>query len=394
MNDDKDKSNETRNSTDSEEYMNNYKNKNIDASLNTENNIFESIKKENGLNINKEKDDKIIDTTKNENINDFSSIHIEHSIAEDSKSDFNNSFCVFESINQILYLIYTNENFSIVTYNLAKFQKINEIKRAHISNIIGFRHYSDKKNKRDLILSISIKDNNVKLWNINNFELLFNYKNINENGLINSACFLNNNSDIYIISSNYNFIGKSEPIKVFDLNYNLVQILDTNNECIFFVDVYYDKILSMNFIISCGYESVKSYDFNGGILYNQYFEEEKYRYNSAVINDSENEIKLIAPNTIGYIVIWNFHSGELINKIKAAEDVIYDICLWDNNYCIIGGDCELKIINIKSKEIIKELINTRDIKTIKKITHPYYGECLIVQGKGLFNIWTLNHSNL
>ena len=235
------------------------------------------------------------------------------------------------------------------------------------------------------------------MWNINNFELLFNYKNINENGLINSACFLNNNSDIYIISSNYNFIGIPEPIKVFDLNCNLVQILDTNNECIFFVDVYYDKILSMNFIISCGYESVKSYDFNGGILYNQYFEEEKYRYNSAVINDSENEIKLIAPNTIGYIVIWNFHSGELINKIKAAENVLYDICQWDNNYCIIGGDYELKIINIKNKEIIKELINTKRLmRTIKKITHPYFGECLIIQskGKGKLNICTLNFSNL
>ena len=398
MNDDKDKNSETRNSTDSEEYMNNCKNKNIDISLNTENNHFESIKKEKGLNINEENDDKIIDKTKNENINDFSSIHIERSIAEDSyNNDFNNSFCVFESINQILYLIYTNENFSIITYNLVKFQKINEIKKAHRSSIIGFRHYSDKKNKRDLIISISIKDNNVKLWNINDFELLFDYQKINNNGFINSACFLSNNSDIYIVSSNFNFMAYTEPIKVFDLNGKLVQILDTFNEIIFFLDVYYDKILSMSFIISCGYESVQSYDFNGGIIYNQYFEEEKYRYNSALINDSENEIKLIAPNTIGYIVIWNFHSGELINKIKAAKDILYDICQWDNNSFIIGGDYELKIINIKNKEIIRELINTkRLIRTIKKFTHTYFGECLIVQdkGKGKLNIWTLNHSNL
>lgn len=399
MNDFTETSNKNKNITDLIENIAFSVSKNFNESINENNDIKEIENKEN-INTNKENEDKIFNIVKKEeNISNSPSIHLEHfkDLAIDSFcNSFNNTFCVFESINQIFYLIYGTQNFSIISYSLIQFQKTNEIKNAHCSNIIGFRHYCDKKNKRDLIISISAKDNNIKLWDINNFELLLDFQNIYKNGFINSACFLNSNSDIYIITSNSNFIGLSEPIKVYDLNGNLVQFFDTENENIFFVDVYYDKILSMNFIISCGFEYVKSYDFNGGILYNKYLEVEKYRYNCALVDDNENEIKLIAPNTLGDIIIWNFHSGEKISKIKIRVDdnIIYNICHWNNNYYAIGGDFLLKIIDIKNNENHKDLINSNNfIRTIKKIIHPYYGECLIVQGacKSKITMWTLKH---
>ena len=93
----------------------------------------------------------------------------------------------------IFYIIYTNENRSIISYDLINNKKINEIKNAHSELITNLRHYSDKINKRDLIISISSKNNNIKLWNINTFECLLNLENINNNGLLFSACFFNNN---------------------------------------------------------------------------------------------------------------------------------------------------------------------------------------------------------
>ena len=78
-----------------------------------------------------------------------------------------------------------------------------EIKNAHNKVIANFRYHLDNKNKRDLIISISPEDNNIKLWNINNLECLLNLSNIYEEGLINSACFLedynNNINDFYKI---------------------------------------------------------------------------------------------------------------------------------------------------------------------------------------------------
>ena len=90
----------------------------------------------------------------------------------------------------------------IINQLLPKFQKITEIKNAHNNVTTNFRHYLDVINKRDLILSISAYENNIKLWNINNFECLLNLQNINKGGCLYSACFLNDNNQNYIITSN------------------------------------------------------------------------------------------------------------------------------------------------------------------------------------------------
>jgi len=66
-----------------------------------------------------------------------------------------NTFTVFKSINDILYLIYSNKNNSIISYNLTKCQKVTEIRNAHNKSIINFRHYLDNINRCDYILSIS-----------------------------------------------------------------------------------------------------------------------------------------------------------------------------------------------------------------------------------------------
>ena len=58
-------------------------------------------------------------------------------------------------------------------------KKINEIKNSHKDPIRSLKYFYDNINKRDLIFSISIKKDddsrvfeNLKIWNINNFECL------------------------------------------------------------------------------------------------------------------------------------------------------------------------------------------------------------------------------
>ena len=89
------------------------------------------------------------------------------------------NFSAFKSINNIIYIIYANIYKSIISYNLIENKKINEIKNDHENEITGFRYYLDKINKRDLIISISGIDINLKLWNINKWESLLNIKNNN-----------------------------------------------------------------------------------------------------------------------------------------------------------------------------------------------------------------------
>ena len=128
-----------------------------------------------------------------------------------------NSFITFKSINNILYLIYSNKNKSIISYDLNEQKKIIELKNSHNNYITYFRHYLEEINKRDLMMSISGEDNNIKIWNINNWECIINLNTINNAGFLNSACFLNYHNITYIITSNANQNGIPNPIKIYDI---------------------------------------------------------------------------------------------------------------------------------------------------------------------------------
>ena len=60
-------------------------------------------------------------------------------------------------------------------------------------------------NKNDFIISISAQDNNIKLWNLNNCECLLNIQNIRKDRFLYSACLLNDNNQIYILTSNFTY---------------------------------------------------------------------------------------------------------------------------------------------------------------------------------------------
>ena len=292
-----------------------------------------------------------------------------------------NIFIVFRSINNISCLIYTNKNKAIISYDLIDNKKVNIIKNAHNNYITNFRHYLDKYNKRDLIISISCHDNNIKLWNINNWECLHNFVHIYNSGQLFSACFLKDNNQIYIISGNSNF-NNSEPIKILEFNGNILKEIENSNDNIFFIDTFYDKYLYKSYIITGNFGFVKSYDYMSNKLYHIYNYNDSRSHNSIIINYIEKDVHLIESNYDGEIRIWNFHSGDLLNIIRVINN-LYNICLWNNEYLFVG--CEngmLKLIKIKNGEIIKNLMgHTKSILTIKKITHPIYKECLISQGK-------------
>ena len=125
---------------------------------------------------------------KNKNFNnDFNSnpmtIEFSKDLIYDSYTNerLDNTFIVFKSIDNIFYLIYTNLDNSIIAYDLIDNKKMIEIKNSNYwSYITNLRYYFDYINKRDLLISISY-DNNLKLWNINNWECLLNFKDINDN---------------------------------------------------------------------------------------------------------------------------------------------------------------------------------------------------------------------
>ena len=316
-------------------------------------------------------------------------------INNNSYSDYglDNTFTIFTSINDFLYLIYSTKSKSIICQDLIDQKTVIELKNCHDEYITNLRHYLDKNNKRDIVMSISNADNNLKLWNVNNFECILNILNVNEKGHLYSACFMAENDQNYIISSNYNEINISKNLQIFDFNGNKMNEIINSNEATFFVDTYYDDILNKNYIITANLNYVKSYDYNNNKLYHKYNDNGKGYHFSIKINNSEPFIKLIESCEDGNIRIWNFHSGKLLNKIKIIDDNLNGICLWNNNYLFIGCDDEtIKLIDLKNEIIITELIgHNKPVLTIKTIIHPKIGECLISQGyeDDQIKIWIL-----
>ena len=190
-----------------------------------------------------------------------------------------NSFSIFNSIYDILYLVYSTEKKFIDFYNILNNQKIVEIKNSHKYNITNLRHYLDHYNKRDLIISISAEDNNLKLWNVNNYDCLLNIENLSNKLRLYSACFLNDNNQIYIVIGNLN----NEPIEIFDLNGKIVKKINNFNDSVLFIDTYYDIKNSKIYILTCNKKCVKSYDYTNNKEYHIY-------------NDLNKELKQIPYN--------------------------------------------------------------------------------------------------
>ena len=311
------------------------------------------------------------------------------SFVDDFSGSCDNTFAVFKSINEIFYLVFASIEKSIISYDIQNNQKICEIKNAHNNYIIDFRHLYDKKNKRDLLISVSSFDNNIKLWNINNWTCILEIKNANRTGALYSACFLYENNEIYIISSNSNLLKRKDPIKIFNLKGEIIKEIKISNS-INFIDCYYE--INNIYIIVGTHNNVLSYDYTNNKMYNNYgkYGQIKGYYSGIIVHNS----KLIASNFEGIIEIYNFHTGEILNEvIMGFCGGFLGICLWDENNLLIGcSDKSIKLINLNERKLKKCLFGHKYfIATVKKIYIPKIGDCLISQGmtSDTIKLWTV-----
>jgi hypothetical protein len=309
-----------------------------------------------------------------------------------------NTFILFSTKNDCLYLVYATELKSIKCYSFGHQKLIKEIKNAHDDYITNFRYCFNKKNEKDMIMSISGWINNIKIWDGNTWQCLLNISNINNNGYLFSSAFLvikyfNNMNynklldEYYIISSNRNHLGTSEPIKVYDLNGKLIsKILESNdNTC--FIDTYCEKEKKGNkenlkyYIITGNTGYVKSYDYFNKKLYKIYHEKDnKADHLCVLIKKIDENIKLIESCADGFIRIWGYHDGDLNGKVDCKVGLL-GICIWNSNYLFTGSkDNSIKLIDIKNLKIVKSLNGHNNyVCTIRKIVHPKYGGCIISQ---------------
>jgi len=111
-----------------------------------------------------------------------------------------------------------------------------------------------------------------------------------------------------------------------------------------------------------------------------------------VLNFRGKEINLVECDTFGYVRIWDFNTGLLMNKCLVGKKLrLGGICLWNQNFLFVGSnDKKIKLIDLENGARIDSIKCNNTVSTIKKIVHPKYGECLVFAGKsndGYIQLW-------
>ena len=327
-------------------------------------------------------------------------LQFQKKVSTDSYAHFalDNSFILVNSISDIHYIIYSSKSKSIISQNIMNFEKICEIKNAHEDYITNFRHFLDEENNRDIIMSISALDNNIKLWDLKNWNCLKDIKNINQHGSLFSACFFRDQKTKknFIITSNDNY-SHSEKIKIIDFGGNKIKEINDSNNRTYYLDIFYDDDLKKNFIVTGNELGVMSYDIEENKLYNKYIEQcdELFLndHNSLIVIKEKNLIKIIESCEDGCLRIWDFHNAKLLNKIEICDQKLYGICLWNKDYLFVGcDDNTLKLIELKKNFVINNIKTEGLVINAKKLKHIKYKDSLITQDwRNQIKIWIIKN---
>jgi WD40 repeat protein len=292
------------------------------------------------------------------------------------------TFITFKSINEILTLVYVTDDYSIIFYDIAQNKQLNIIKNPQ-KDICNLQYCLDNKNKRDLVLSQSCY-NNIKIWDINNYKCILDLKDLELSYVsVSKVCFMNYNNNIYIILSSTSF---SDPTcKLFDLSGKLIKEINFDSN-INYIITYKDDELSKFYILISTPNMVKSYNYDEGKTYHTYLNIRKsYIYNLIVVNkDRVWEPTHLFGNYGNYAIIWNFHTGEMLNNVYFNAN-INNICLWNNQFLIAIAENFnenkdiISLLDVSTGKLKKNLITSENCKfsMISKIEHPEYGEGLV-----------------
>ena len=258
----------------------------------------------------------------------------------------------------------------------------------------GSKSLQEHALSKDFIMSISGNDRNIKIWDTLMWNCILDFPSKHNFGLLFSSCFFTDGkNDCIIICTHLT----NSPINIYDFSGKLYKtIKDSEDDC-FFIDYFYDKEKSVYYIINGSKGNVKSYNYNENKLYHIYSDYDDSWHSSVKIILNNNILKLIDSCWDNdFIRIYNFHSGNLLSKIKTNGESIRSIYAWNNNYLFVGcSDHKIKLIDVNKEKVVKNYEGHEHwVCTINKIIHPKYGQCLVSQGLGekeFIKIWKMEN---
>ena len=292
----------------------------------------------------------------------------------------NDIFEVFISFKDIKeYIASPNyKNYNIDIYRLLDNKKITQL-YGHNENISTIRYFINNKDYKEYLISADWKSI-VIIWDItDNYKNKYIINTLYNNWIYSCLLIFPNNDNVnYIITS-----SKSGPSKIYSLNN--AQFINcfknSKNISIFYLLLWYNKKNDNYFIIQLA---------NGIILINNLYQmeiysklvqkEESEHYSGFIYNKDDNDY-LCCSSLNGLVNIWDLYNQKIFKIINTNKCLLYHIIQWNNRYIIVADldKKSFKVIDIINERVISNVggQHSYNVKCIKKIYHPIYGECLL-----------------
>lgn len=305
-------------------------------------------------------------------------------------NSIDNVFCAFKTLKGDYYVAWGTPTYNIIIYDLKQETQIKNF-LAHTSTIFSCRHYVDKKDKQDLLISSSY-DRSVKIWNVKDWSNLINIQNAHTGYYIYSVCILSDELEHknYVISA-----APNEYTKIWDFSGKYIREFGVSNESTYFIDTWLDSKNKKYYIINANSVDIKVYHFSTGLLYRSFKGTPNTWHMSALINEVEGITQLIESDGNGNVRIWDFYQGTLLKTIASSGINLRGICLWNDQFLLsAGSDYNVKLYDLKNGQYLKKYDgHTSTCCALNKIVHPKYGECLISHAlDGKLKLW-INKAN-
>ena len=292
--------------------------------------------------------------------------------------------------NKELRLITPNKNNIDIDIIRIKDKNLITTLKGHLYPISSIRHFFNKNDCKDYLISSEFENYLVKLWNLSEFKLVYSILTQYHSNIF--SCLYIDNLNYFIISTGHNDINTDYThVYKFDDGSLIKKIFDTNTHSTYYILYYFYE--NNHYLIECGCGKIYIYN----ILTNELFKElkkeknESDHYSACIINNN-----LCVSSDNGYIDIWDLNNGNLIKSINCKKSNFYGIISWNEKFLIVADSANYSfcIIDIKIGKKISNIggIHQGGVICLKKIIHPIFGESLLSNDdEGDIKLWIINN---
>ena len=290
------------------------------------------------------------------------------------------------------YIVSKNINFNLDIYNLLENKKILSLE-GHKNTISTIRYFINNKDYNEYLISADY-NKVVIIWDITNNYNIKHKININYKDYIYSCLlvFPHNQEDNYIVTSTY--YNDEHSVKIYSMNKgNFVKnIFNRKLNQIKYLLLWQNKKNNKYYIIQvCNYKVLIN-NLMEDEIYAQLTSENEGKHNSAFLYSIKDNDYLCCSSNIGYIDIWDLYNKKLYNVINTNKCVLMHIIEWNNKYSIVADmlNNSFKIVDLEKFENILDIGEHKNVRCVKKIYHPKFGESLLTAGKdNSIKLWSI-----